>query len=150
MDVDCFFACMHFMVCWIGCWSDYFEHLAVSRLLLLCWFYFCNVCLVTVNTGYSIQVCSKLFSLVCRLQLVLTSCQRQCTLKIELWDSNSGMVTTTASVSLYAPFEIYRLLTLCMFSFSFQGYSWSGKIQEFNSKLYQRLFSCCHCIWCCK
>uniref|UniRef100_A0A804QCP1 Ras-related protein RABH1b n=1 Tax=Zea mays TaxID=4577 RepID=A0A804QCP1_MAIZE len=30
------------------------------------------------------------------------------------------------------------------------GYSWSGKVQEFNSKLYQRLFSCCHCIRCCK
>ena len=25
--------------------------------------------------------------------------------------------------------------------FSLQGYSWSGKVQEFNSKLYQRLFS---------
>ena len=25
--------------------------------------------------------------------------------------------------------------------FSLQGYSWSGKVQEYNSKLYQRLFS---------
>ncbi|KAL5213193.1 hypothetical protein ABZP36_024040 [Zizania latifolia] len=27
-----------------------------------------------------------------------------------------------------------------------ERYSWSGKIQEFDSKLYQKLFCCCHCI----